>query len=180
MKRRVVTMFDNTKIKMTGAIKDEIYKDGVLIDTIVGHNLVVNSFTKLVMGMLKGDINSGIKYWAIGSGSADWDSDMPEPEINASRLTNEIGRVAIASEDITYLLPDGTESESPTNILQIKHTFGADDCNGEWREFGIFGGDAATDELNTGIIIDKKHHELKAKTSDIVITRTLVFTLTLS
>lgn len=170
---------DGHDVHMKGQIIDKIYKDDILVDTIEGHNLVVNSFLKLAMALLKGqDGLDGIQYWAIGQGESSWDSNLPNPEINATQLTSEIGRVAITASEIKFLNADFTESTNPTNILQIKHTFGANDCNGKWREFGIFGGNAES-SANSGIMINKRHHALITKTSDMTIERTMRFTLSL-
>lgn len=171
---------DIHNVSMTGEIVDEIYKDGKLVDTVVGHNLVVNSFLKLVMALFANtDGYTGIGYWAVGSGEDSWDDNLPSPEENASRLTNEIGRVPIDKSEIKFLLEDDTGSQTPTNIIQIKHTFDINDCNGPWREFGIFGGNA-TSEPNTGIMVNKRHHAVTYKTDEMVVTRTMKFTLTLS
>lgn len=170
---------DTHKVHMTGESIDRIYRNGKLVDVIEGHNLVVNSFLKLVMALCSGNMSTGIKYWAVGNGDASWDSELPEPEINASRLTSEIGRVKISPSDITFLNGDDSISAIPTNILQIRHTFGVDDCNGEWREFGLFGGDDATESTNSGIIINKKHHSIITKTREMAIDRTMKFTLTI-
>ena len=44
---------DTQSLKMTGQITDRIYKNGVLVEERVGHNLVVNSVLKLIMCLLK-------------------------------------------------------------------------------------------------------------------------------
>lgn len=170
---------DGHNVHMTGHIVDRIYKNGELIDVIEGHNLVVNSFLKLVMALCKGQSGyGGISYWAVGSGATSWDTSMPDPEINASRLTAEIGRVPISASDIKFLTADLVETSSPTNILQIKHTFGPSDCNGKWREFGLFGGNASG-TANSGIMINKRHHSVITKTNEMSIERTMTFTLNL-
>lgn len=171
---------DCHNVHMTGQCIDRIFnKEGELIEEIVGHNLVVNSFLNLVMCLLKQQSGySGIQYWAIGSGASAWDSQLPSPEITASRLTTEIGRVPILQNEITFLSPDFNEISTPSNIIQIKHTFGASDCNGVWREFGIFGGNATSD-ANSGIMINKRHHAIITKTEEMVIERTMRFTLNL-
>lgn len=170
---------DHSNISMTGEIIDKVYMDGKLIDTIVGHNIIVNSFTKLVMALCKGETGyAGIKFWAVGSGLATWDSTSVEPLVGETQLTAEIGRVAIAANEIKFLTADYAESNVPTNILQIQHIFGTNDCNGSWREFGIFGGDA-TATANSGIMINKKHHPVITKTSDMTIERTMRFTINL-
>lgn len=170
---------DSTNFSMTGEITDRIFKDGVLVEERVGHNIIVNSFLKLVMSLCKGGTGyNGIQYWAVGSGEESWDTTTPEPEINAIRLTTEFGRVAIDASEITFVDASGAESATPTNILQIKHVFGPNDCNGKWREFGIFGGDA-TATANSGVMINKKHHGVITKTSEMSIERTMKFTLSL-
>ena len=170
---------DGHNVHMVGEITDRIYKNGVLVEERVGHNLIVNSFLKLAMALLKGQPGfSGIGYWAVGSGESSWDTNLPDPEINATVLTAEIGRVNIQPSEITFLDANYNPSTNPTNILQIKHTFGINDCNGVWREFGIFGGQASA-IANTGLMINKKHHKIITKTSDMTIERTMRFTLNL-
>lgn len=170
---------DGHDVHMVGEITDRIYKNGVLIEERVGHNLIVNSFLKLAMALLKGQSGfSGIGYWAVGSGASSWDTNLPDPEINATVLTAEIGRVKIQPSEITFLDANYNVSANPTNILQIKHTFGINDCNGIWREFGIFGGQASA-TANTGLMINKKHHKIITKTSDMTIERTMRFTFNL-
>ena len=168
-------------VKMTGHIIDRIFdKEGNLIDVIEGHNLVVNSFLNLVNCLLKGESGyAGITYWAVGSGADSWDTVTPNPTLNETTLTNEIGRVAIASDEIKFLDDSFNESLVPTHILQIKHTFGVNDCNGKWREFGIFGGDA-TLTADSGVIINKRHHAIITKTSEMSVERTMRFNLSLS
>lgn len=172
---------DLSGVKMTGQSIDRIYKNGVLVDEIVGHNLVVNSFLNLVMCLLKQESGySGIQYWAVGSGDDTWDDEetLPAPNINATRLTAEIGRSQIASSDLAFLDSNYAVSTTPTNILQVSHTFGTDECNGTWREFGIFGGNA-TATSNSGILINKRHHRVITKTEEMTIERIMRFTLSL-
>lgn len=171
---------DCHNVHMTGQCIDRIFnKEGELIEEIVGHNLVVNSFLNLVMCLLKQQSGySGIQYWAIGSGTVAWDSSLPTPDISATRLTAELGRVPIPVSEITFLNSEYEEISTPSNIIQIKHIFGSNDCNGVWREFGIFGGNA-TESLNSGIMINKRHHAVITKTEEMVIERTMRFTLSL-
>ena len=168
---------DLSGIKMTGQSIDRIYKNGVLVDEIVGHNLVVNSFVKLVMCLLKKQSGySGIQYWAVGSGATSWDSNPVNPVADANTLTAEIGRVAISPNEIKFLNSNYEESSTPTNIIQISHTFSTDDCIGFWREFGIFGGNA-TSEKDSGIMINKRHHSVLTKTNEMSVERIMRFTL---
>lgn len=167
------------QVHMTGEIIDRIhYADG-RVEERVGHNLVVNSFLNLVMSLLKQQSGyKGIQYWAVGSGASSWDSSMPNPELTATKLTAELGRVAISTSEIKFLTPEYEESSSPTNILQISHTFGPTDCNGVWREFGIFGGNA-TSAKDSGVMINKRHHAVITKTEEMTIERIMRFTLNL-
>lgn len=171
---------DIDKVHMTGESIDKIYKNGELVKTIEGHNLVVNSFLNLVMCLLKQQSGyAGIQYWAVGSGADSWDSSIPNPEPSATRLTYEIGRVPISADDLSFLDQDYNKVSTPTNILQIEHTFSTEECNGVWREFGIFGGNATSD-ANSGIMINRRHHEVITKTSEMIVERVMRFNLSLS
>lgn len=175
-----LTSGDVHSVKMVGEITDRIFKNGVFVEERKGHNLVVNSVLKLIMCLLKNQSGySGIQYWAVGSGASSWDSSMPSPDVNATRLTTEIGRVAIPSSEIVFLDSNNNVSSTPTNIIQITHTFGTADCNGVWREFGIFGGNA-TATANSGLMINKRHHAIITKTSEMTVERIMRFTLSLA
>lgn len=167
-------------LKMTGQITDRIFKNGVLVEERVGHNLVVNSVLKLIMCLLKIQSGySGIQYWAVGSGASSWDNSLPTPAVGDTRLTAELGRVKIDPSEIVFLDSSYNVSSTPTNIIQITHTFGTGDCNGKWREFGIFGGNA-TATSNSGLMINKRNHEVITKTSEMTIERIMRFTFSLS
>lgn len=170
---------DPLSMHMTGQHIDRIYKNGELVEEIEGHNLVVKSFLNLVMCLLKQQSGyTGIQYWAVGSGASSWDSNMPTPDIEATRLTFEIGRMPIAAEDISFLDADYNKISTPSNILEVKHIFGTNECNGVWREFGIFGGNA-TVSSNSGIMINKRHHAVLTKTEEMTVERIMRFTLNL-
>ena len=175
----MLTNADSHNVHMTGEIIDRIhYKDG-RVEERKGHNLVVNSFLNLVMCLLKKQSGySGIQYWAVGSGASSWDNNMPTPEIGATRLTAELGRVPISASEISFLDSSYNKVSTPTNIIQIEHTFGANDCNGVWREFGIFGGNASA-TANSGIMINKRHHAVITKTEEMTVERIMRFTLSL-
>lgn len=170
---------DSHNVHMTGEILDRIhYADGH-IEERVGHNLVVNNFLNLVMSLLKQQSGyKGIQYWAVGSGASSWDDSMPNPDIKSTKLTAELGRVGIGAGEIKFLNSGYNEVSTPTNILQISHTFGPSDCNGVWREFGIFGGNATTAK-DSGIMINKRHHAVITKTEEMTIERIMRFTLNL-
>lgn len=170
---------DGLQVHMTGQIIDRIYHKDGRVEERVGHNIVVNSFLNLVMCLLKKQSGyQGVQYWAVGSGASSWDNNMPNPELTATRLTAELGRVAISASEIVFLDSNYNVTTTPTNIIQISHTFGANDCNGVWREFGIFGGNATT-SANSGIMINKRHHAVITKTEEMTIERIMRFTLSL-
>lgn len=163
---------DGSNFKVTGQITDEVFKKGVLVERRVGHNLVVKGIEKLIMCLLKNQSNyEGIQYWAVGSGSSN------SPSKNDVKLESEIGRVPISASEIVFM-NGSSVSSTPTKVLRITHTFGENDCNGSWKEFGIFGGNATTTK-DSGIMIDRKTHDVLTKTSDIEVKRIMTFTLTL-
>ena len=162
---------DNTMFSVKGELIDEIrYADGK-IEIRKDHNLVVNSIINLITALLKGESSySRLSYWAVGQG------DKNKTTIFKNiKLTNEIGRVQILPSDIKYLDSSNNYSENPTNILEISHLFGTGDCNGTWREFGIFGGNA-TSTKDSGIMIDKINHKILTKTDLMEVKRTLKIT----
>lgn len=167
--------------KIVGEIRDEIFDtQGNLLEVREGHNIVVDSCLLLLAALMINDSSySGAQYWAVGSGSSSWDSETPNPQSSETTLVSEIGRVALTSADFSYLNAQYEVSLVPTNIIQITHTFGVDDCNGTWREFGLFGGDA-TSTADSGIMIDKKNHAVITKTSDMEVVRTLRITFQFS
>ena len=95
-------------------------------------------------------------------------------------MTNELGRKAIPASGIKYVDPSTYENSStPTTCLEVSCTFNEEDCNGAWREFGLFGGDATT-EKDSGYMIDKKHHEILTKTEEMVVVRKIYLTVSFS
>lgn len=166
-------------IKCTGKYRDTIFKDGKIIDIQEGENLIVTGFFSLVNSLLiNGNNGQGIKYWAVGSGSNSWlASDLPKPSPSDTQLLQEIGRKVITKNNIYFCDLAGNKSNTPTNSLYITVTFEADDCNGDWREFGIFGGTDATQSINTGIMIDRKIHGKIEKTPELEIKREIIITL---
>ena len=171
---------DNGCFKIDGMYYDIIKRNGKIEITPCRHNLVVTSVTKLISALLGGKISSGIKYWAVGSGDDSWDTNPADPQLSEVRLTNEIGRKVITADDIEFYDSNNNPSPTPTNRLHIHATFGEDECNGKWREFGLFGGDDASVVVNSGIMVDKKHHDVITKTSDTIIERHIVLTFNLA
>ena|SRR5574344_1876230 len=159
-----------------GQFKDKIYdaKTGELIkETEWSKNTIVNGLNKAIAYAFAG--MGGLAYWAVGSGNEAWDSDMPSPSVTDTQLTNEIGRKLIPVSAFAFLNSDGEVTTTPTNVLQITLTFGVNDCNGDWREFAIYGGNA-TSQAGSGVMINHKIHALQPKTTAIQIQRQIKFT----
>ncbi len=175
-----VTTMEKSYIKMRGyRIEDHItyLSTGETETREYTDNKMVKSVLTLIMMALRGDEVARISYWAIGTGSSAWDSAPVNPSVDETHLTKEIGRKYIEPEDMVYLDPETfEESSTPTSCVQVTVTFNENECNGLWREFGLFGGDA-TEEKDSGIMIDKKHHEFIHKTDDMVIERVIRFNI---
>lgn len=171
-------MKDNVNVSLVGnRIVDKIlYASGKEEVIERDCNLVVNSILPLIMGCLKGSLQ-GIQYWAVGSGAESWDSSTPEPSLTETTLTKELGRKVIPSSGISFVTPGTYEpSSSPTTCLKVVATFDESECNGDWREFGIFGGNATTTK-DSGYMLDKKHHDILTKTENMKVERTIYFTI---
>lgn len=166
-----------TNLIITGDWKDIIRKDGRIVDTIDGHNIVVNSALNLMAALIGNKIQNNL-YWAIGSGNADWDNTPVDPMLTDTQLENEIGRKLLVDSNIEFYDNVNKVSQTPTNRIHIMTMFEEQECNGDWREFGIFGGDANV-TINSGIMIDHKHHGIITKDSNTTIERHLILTFRL-
>lgn len=170
-------------VRIDGMFKDIIRcGDKVVEETPWTHNLVVQSVTNLIAAQISGKMGSGNLYWAVGSGDTSWDAEGADvkPTLGETQLTNEIGRKKITDTDIEFYTADNQHSDDITNRLHITSMFTEEECNGNWREFGLFGGDDAGVMVNTGIMIDKKHHGLISKTNETTVERHLILTFNLA
>lgn len=168
-------MHDISGIIVTGECKDIIRRDGKIIDVIKSHNIVVNSSLNLIAGVVGNQISNEL-YWAVGSGSKDWDDTPIDPVATETKLTSEIGRKLInPTTNIEFYDNVNKSTTTPTNRLHFSILFEEDECNGVWREFGIFGGDASV-AIDSGIMIDKKHHGVVTKDTNTTIERHLIIT----
>ncbi len=159
----------------TGKYRDIIYHNDGRVEVLPwSKNIIVDAIGILIASLLKEETGyHGVTYWAVGSGNAGWDVSPVDPTIDETTLTNEIGRKAItASTDIKFLDALNEETLTPTNKIKITLLFGENDCNGTWREFGLFGGNA-TATANTGLMIDKKHHPVITKSTANTVAREL-------
>lgn len=133
--------------------KYEIYRNGVLIDTIL--NKVTDQFLNNLISYLTSEehVSMDIKYLAVGDGAEELDD----------RLGNETFRVQYS------VAPARTE-----NVGEVKTEFIilANEAIGKIKEIGIFGGDA-TSEKDSGFMISRIPWEYEKTGSDeFVIIRT--------
>lgn len=171
---------DAHNMSVTGVFQDVITnkRTGDVIKTEWNHNLVVESVTKLVAALICNHFDNNKVFWAVGSGEDVWDTDgAPVVLTSDCALTNEIGRKDVTNS-IEYYNDSNNPTETVTNKLHITATFTEDDCNGDWREFGLFAGDA-TNTIGSGIMIDNKRHPHIGKTDEMIIERHLILTFNL-
>ena len=167
---------NNVINNVVGQFKDKVYDATTgefLYETDWSKDTIVNGLNRAIAYAFAG--MGGLSYWAVGSGASIWDTSLPSPSVTDTQLVNEIGRKVIPASAFAFLDSEGRVSATPTNVLQITLTFGAGDCNGEWREFSIYGGNA-TSSLGSGIMINHKTHALLVKTDTIQVQRQIKFT----
>lgn len=160
-----------------GEYVDTIYHKDGRVEKIESHNVIINDIGKLIASLLKNHSgHKGLTYWAIGSGSASWDTTTPPvAQPTDTKCVNEIGRKAISPSNIIFIDEHNAPSEAVTNRIQVTVTFGESECNGSWREFALFGGNASSTP-NSGIAINHKNHGVMVKTDSMVIERQIRFT----
>lgn len=134
--------------------------------------------------------SAGIRYWAIGGIKTGDTETLPDifssqPEGTDKNLVKEIYRAIILPENIKFVNLVGKdekgnnkyeETDSVTNMIKITITVPYDEGNGTWYEFGLFGGNSACADENSGIMINKKVHEPITKSVNLQIQRTVIFT----
>ncbi|TVP48075.1 MAG: hypothetical protein EA350_03840 [Gemmatimonadales bacterium] len=121
-------------------------------------NSIVESCWPLIAGLLGNEEGlRGILYLAVGEGDARWDDAPATRGPLARHLREEVVRVPIAPEDITYLGEGDEPSREPTPRLEIRVRL-AWETPQVLREFGVFGGDA-TEAANSGRMINHVVHD---------------------
>ena len=165
--------------RFTGEITDTLIdaKTGEIINTFKSHNLIVDSCSVLIAGLFKNHFNIGIKYLAYGHGSDEWiDENLPVPKNEDTKLLSEFFRKEITPDMVTFIDGEDNPTEEITNRIQIRILLEANEGNGSLREFGLFGGNSATSELNSGILINRKIHGHIYKTSGMLLERIIRLT----
>lgn len=180
-----ITDLDGMQVKTAPAKeKYDLERHWQVIDTITHpdgkvekreyFNTVVNDCSKLLACLMKGHGGySGIKYWAVGSGSSSWNNNsLPNPNVADTKLLAETYRKAISPSDITFLDSSDRPTSDITNKLQVSITFRENEANGELREFGLYGGNATTNK-DSGLMINRKIHPIIFKTSGMIVERVI-------
>lgn len=168
---------ENMNFNFTGEFRDIIrHRDG-RVEVKEGHNVIVKNIGKLIASLLKIQSGyTGLQYWAVGSGSDSWDNtNPPQATDKDTQLVNEIGRKSISASNMVYLDDSNQPTSSVTNKIRVTVTFGESDCNGVWREFALFGGNATTTR-NSGLAINHKNHAIMVKTNTMTVERQIIFT----
>lgn len=188
---------------ITGEVQDILIdREGNKTVLPADHNLVVNSCSNLIACLFKDSAvtkdvatgiqnpdgtdvffsSAGIRYWGIGGIKPGESGISPDDFGNTSgddtRLRHEFYRAVILPENIKFVDADGNETvdNTVTNRIKITITVPYDEGNGTWYEFGLFGGNSAEETLNSGIMINRKVHEPIAKSVNLQIQRTVIFT----
>jgi hypothetical protein len=125
-----------------------------------GFNQIQDVFSTLLAALCKGEAGySRISYMGIGSGLVGWDTTAPTKSLQATSLTTEFFRKAVAPADMIFIDPttDLDTGGTPSPKMEITVTLDYADAIGALREFGLFGGTATT-SLNSGQMVNWISH----------------------
>lgn len=176
-----LTSIANEKIhkRFTGEIIDNLIdaKTGEIIETRRGHNLIVDSCSKLLASLVKNVNGTGLAYLAYGHGDDSWDdTNLPSPSPDDVKLLDEFYRKAITPDMVKFINNDDAEVEEFSNRIQITITLDANEGNGSLREFGLFGGDSCTSDKDSGLMINRRIHAHIYKTTGMLLERIIRLT----
>ena len=140
-------------------------------------NVIVRDCNLLFAMLMKREEGiKGILYLAVGKGEHYWDHESLAPLVTTSKLTAEVVRKEVAPEHIVFLDEAGEPVKSPTPCIEVTTEFREEDLKKEdskvLREFGLFGGNA-TDESDSGVMIDYVIHPRIDMTGGMVLKRKL-------
>jgi hypothetical protein len=149
---------------MRGEYQDTVFDaDGrVIIQLPWRSNTIVESAWSLLAGLLSNRANfDGIVFCAYGTGDTAWDDlpgGVPTASPTSAQLQQEVQRVRVIPESISYLNANGQPTSQPTSRIGITSLL-------RWRgsspvtlrEFGLVGGNAS-EATNTGLLINYVTH----------------------
>jgi len=101
-----------------------------------GHNIVTDAGLGLVVGAL-GNLTNGIAFWQVGSGDPAWDTDPVEAQAGTTALV-----APVLTKPITISYWDTMNnrfSPTPTDTIDVRVVFMAEEANAPLREFGLVG-----------------------------------------
>lgn len=117
------------------------------------------------MALMKGHPGtSGVLWWALGT-------DASASHLGQEKLGHEVHRQRILPEHMSFVDDLGRPSSAMTAHLEIRGAFRAARFK-DIREFGLFGG-AATEELESGTLINRAVHDFLDLGPDDLIERRL-------
>jgi len=103
-----------------------------------GHNIVTDAGLGLVVGAL-GNLTNGIAQWQVGSGDPAWDTAPVEATAYRTALV-----APVFMKPVTVSFWDAVNnrfSPSPTDTIDVRVVFMAEEANAPLREFGLVGPD---------------------------------------
>ena len=133
-----------------------------------GHNIVTDSGLGLVMGAL-GNLCNGIAFWQVGSGDPAWDTVPVEAQPGTSGLIDPVFMTPVT---VSYWdRENGLFSPVPTDTIDVRVVFIAEEANAPLREFGLVG--SAPDHVLFNYVI----HEKISKTENFNLERIMRITV---
>jgi len=112
------------------------YQDGRSEIIREGHNIVTDSGLGMVVGAL-GNLRNGIALWQVGTGDPAWDAAPVEALPDTSGL---VAPVFMKPVTVSYWdRENGLYSPVPTDTIDVRVVFIAEEANGPLREFGLVG-----------------------------------------
>ena len=114
------------------------YADGRSEVIREGHNIVTDAGLGLVVGAL-GNLTNGITFWQVGSGDPAWDTAPVEAQAGVSAL---VAPVIMKPVTVSYWdRANSRFSPTPTDTIDVRVVFLAEEANAPLREFGLVGPD---------------------------------------
>jgi len=112
------------------------YADGRSEILQEGHNIVTDSGLGLVTGAL-GNLCNGIAFWQVGSGDLAWDAAPIEAEAGTSSLIDPVFMKPVTVS--WWDRENSVFSPVPTDTIDVRAVFLAEEANAPLREFGLVG-----------------------------------------
>lgn len=144
------------------------YADGRSEVICEGHNIVTDTGLGLVVGAL-GNIANGIAYWQVGTGDPAWDTAPIEAAGNTTAL---VAPIMMKPVTISYWdRANSCFSPNPTDTIDVRAVFMAEEANAALREFGLVGSDS------NNILFNYVIHERISKSSSFNLERIMRITV---